>query len=87
MNPMIDTTRLFARHGVNVTIIATPANALAFQKAIDSEFSFGYHIRTQLVPFPATQVGLPEGVENMKDGTSQEILGRLSWNISAQKSD
>ncbi|KAL9315250.1 hypothetical protein ACSQ67_016251 [Phaseolus vulgaris] len=86
MNPMIDTTRLFARHGVNVTIIATPANALAFQKAIDSDFSFGYHIRTQLVPFPAAQVGLPEGVENMKDGTSQEILGRIYHGISVLRS-
>lgn len=86
MNPMIDTARLFARHGVNVTIIATPANALAFQKAIDSDFSFGYHIRTQLVPFPAVQVGLPEGVENMKDGTSLEILGRIHHGISVLRS-
>ncbi|KAK7374011.1 hypothetical protein VNO80_07434 [Phaseolus coccineus] len=86
MNPMIDTARLFARHGVNVTIIATPANALAFQKAIDSDFSFGYHIRTQLLPFPAAQVGLPEGVENMKDGTSLEILGRIHRGISVLRS-
>jgi len=47
MNLMIDTTSLFARHGVNDIIIATPANVLAFQKVIDSDFSFGYHIRYQ----------------------------------------
>ncbi|KAG2404579.1 hypothetical protein LR48_Vigan11g031300 [Vigna angularis] len=85
MNPMIDTARLFARHGVNVTIILTPANALTFQNAIDSDFSHGYHIRIQLVPFPAAQVGLPEGVENIKDGTSLELLGRISRGISMLK--
>ncbi|WVZ07792.1 hypothetical protein V8G54_021138 [Vigna mungo] len=85
MNPMIDTARLFAKHGVNVTIIATPANALTFQNAIDSDFSHGYHIRTQLLPFPAAQVGLPEGVENIKDGTSLELLGRISRGISMLK--
>ena len=49
MNPMIDATRLFlsnCQHGVNVTIIATPANALTFQNVIDTNFTHGYHIRT-----------------------------------------
>ncbi|KAK7339985.1 hypothetical protein VNO77_20676 [Canavalia gladiata] len=82
MNPMVDTARLFARYGVNVTIITTHANALTFQKAIDSDFSCGYHIRTQVVPFPAAQVGLPDGVENIKDGTSLKMLGKLGQGIS-----
>jgi len=86
INPMIDTARLFAKHGVNVTIITTPANALPFQKLIDSDFSLGYHIRTQLVPFPAAQVGLPEGVESMKDATSLQLLGRITHGISMLKS-
>ncbi|ESW12176.1 hypothetical protein PHAVU_008G090900 [Phaseolus vulgaris] len=79
MNLMIDTTRLFARHGVNMF--------LAFQKAIDIDFSFGCHIRTQLVPFPAAKVGLPEGVENMKGGTSLKILHMFyPWTMeSAEK--
>ncbi|RDY02481.1 Soyasapogenol B glucuronide galactosyltransferase, partial [Mucuna pruriens] len=82
MNPMVDTARLFARHGVSVTIITTPVNALNFQKAIDSDFSRGYLIRTQVVPFPATQVGLPDGVENIKDCTSPEMFGKISRGIS-----
>ena len=86
LNPMIDTARLFARHGVNVTIITTPANALPYQKLIDNDFSLGYHIRIHLVPFPAAQVGLPEGVESMKDATSLEILDRISDGISILKS-
>jgi len=85
MNPMIDAARLFARHGVNVTIIATPANALTFQNAIDTDFTHGYHIRTKLLPFPAAQVGLPEGLENIKDGTSLELLSRIRRGISMLK--
>ncbi|RDY02482.1 Soyasapogenol B glucuronide galactosyltransferase, partial [Mucuna pruriens] len=82
MNPMVDTARLFAKHGVSVTIITTPANALTFQKAIDNDFSSGYQIRTQVVPFPSAQLGLPEGVENLKDGTSLEMLGKISYGMS-----
>ncbi|XP_057435314.1 soyasapogenol B glucuronide galactosyltransferase-like [Lotus japonicus] len=81
MIPMVDTARLFAKHGVSVTIITTHANALTFQEAIDSDFSYGYPIRTQVIQFPAAQVGLPEGVENLKDGTSLEMLGKISSGI------
>jgi hypothetical protein len=31
---MIDTARLFAKHGVDVTIITTHANASTFQKSL-----------------------------------------------------
>jgi len=82
MNPMVDTARLFAMHGVNITIITTHANASIFQKSIDSDFSSGYSIKTQLLQFPSAQVGLPDGVENMKDGTSTEIIGKISRGIS-----
>ncbi|CAL5193517.1 unnamed protein product [Lathyrus oleraceus] len=82
MNPMIDTARLFAKHGVNVTIITTHANASTFQKSIDSDFSSGYSIKTQLIQFPSLQVGLPDGVENIKDGTSIEMFGKISHGIS-----
>ena len=81
MNPMIDTARLFAMHGVNVTIITTHANVSRFQKSIDSDFSLGYSIKTQLVQFPSAQVGLPDGVENMKDGTSFEIKRKIGLGI------
>ncbi|XP_020234971.1 soyasapogenol B glucuronide galactosyltransferase [Cajanus cajan] len=82
MNPMVDTARLFAKHGVSVTIITTPANASTFQKAIDSDFSSGYCIRTHVIQFPTSQVGLPDGVENVKDITSREMLDKISVGIS-----
>ncbi|KAK7395036.1 hypothetical protein VNO78_15578 [Psophocarpus tetragonolobus] len=85
MNPMIDTARLFAKHGASVTIITTPANALTFQKAIDNDFSCGCHIRTQVVQFPAARVGLPDGVESIKDGTSIDMLVKISHGISMLK--
>ncbi|XP_058739779.1 soyasapogenol B glucuronide galactosyltransferase-like [Vicia villosa] len=81
MNPMIDTARLFAKHGVNVTIITTHANASTFQKSIDTDFSSGYSIKTQLIEFPSAQVGLPEGAENVKDGTTSETLGKIIQGI------
>ncbi|XP_061362137.1 soyasapogenol B glucuronide galactosyltransferase-like [Gastrolobium bilobum] len=81
MNPMIDTARLFAKYGVSVTIITTNANALTFQKAIDSDFNSGYPITTHMLQFPAAQVGLPDGVENIKDGTSLEMLGKISHGL------
>ncbi|XP_045797455.1 soyasapogenol B glucuronide galactosyltransferase-like [Trifolium pratense] len=82
MNPMIDTARLFAKHGVNVTIITTQANALLFKKFIDNDIISGYSIKTQLIKFPSAQVGLPEGIENVKDGTSLEMLGKIGHGIS-----
>ncbi|KAK7395039.1 hypothetical protein VNO78_15581 [Psophocarpus tetragonolobus] len=85
MNPMIDTARLFAKYGVSVTIITTPANASTFQKAIDTDFSSGFHIRTHVIPFPAAKVGLPDGVENIKDGTTIEKLGKIMHGISMLK--
>ncbi|KAK2415467.1 soyasapogenol B glucuronide galactosyltransferase [Trifolium repens] len=81
MIPMIDTARLFAKHGVNVTIITTHANASTFQRSIDSDFNSGYSIKTQLIHFPSAQVGLPEGIENIKDATSREMLGKLGRGI------
>ncbi|KAG5095463.1 hypothetical protein JHK84_051051 [Glycine max] len=80
--PMVDTARLFAKHGVSVTILTTPAIASTFQKAIDSDFNCGYHIRTQVVPFPSAQVGLIDGLENMKDATSLEMLIKIDYGLS-----
>jgi len=81
MIPMVDKARLFAKHGVSVTIITTPANALTFQKAIDNDFNCGYQIRTRVLPFPAAQVGLPDGLENVTDGTSPEIFDNVILGI------
>ncbi|XP_058775994.1 soyasapogenol B glucuronide galactosyltransferase-like [Vicia villosa] len=74
--------KLFAKHGVSVTIITTHANASTFQKTIDSDFNSGYSIKTHLIQFPSVQVGLPHGVENFKDATSLEMIGKIKHGIS-----
>ena len=81
MNPMIDTARLFAMHGVNVTIIATHGNASTFQKSIDSDFNSGYSIKSELLKFPSAQVGLPDGVENIKNATSAEMYLKITRGV------
>ncbi|KAK7818145.1 soyasapogenol b glucuronide galactosyltransferase [Quercus suber] len=62
--PIVDTARLFAMHGVNVTIITTPAKALLFQKAIDRDANSGHQIKTDVLQFPSDLVGLPQEIEN-----------------------
>ncbi|XP_058760800.1 soyasapogenol B glucuronide galactosyltransferase-like [Vicia villosa] len=86
MNPVVDTARLFAKHGVNVTIITTQANALLFKKAVDNDLLSGYSIRTCEIQFPSSQVGLPDGVENIKDATSHEMLGKIVLGITILQS-
>ncbi|KAG5008483.1 hypothetical protein JHK85_027025 [Glycine max] len=68
MIPMVDTARLFSKHG-----------------AIDSDFNCGNCIRTHVIQFPASQVGLPDGVENVKDITSIEMLDKISLVLSILK--
>ncbi|KAK7395037.1 hypothetical protein VNO78_15579 [Psophocarpus tetragonolobus] len=40
---------------------------------------------THVIPFPAAKVGLPDGVENIKDGTTIEKLGKIMHGISMLK--
>ncbi|RZC78174.1 hypothetical protein C5167_002431 [Papaver somniferum] len=66
MIPMIDIARLFAEHGIIVTIVATPANSLRFKNVVDRSIESGLPIRLLILPFPsAEKTGLPEGCENI----------------------
>lgn len=68
--PLVDIARLFAIHGVDVTILATPANAAIFQPSVHRDSAArGRNIRTHIVPFPASQVGLPPGIESFNSNT------------------
>ncbi|KAF3438992.1 hypothetical protein FNV43_RR17267 [Rhamnella rubrinervis] len=78
MIPMVDEARVFAQHGVDVTIILTKANAALFQKSIDRDFSAGHRIRIHVIQFPSAQVGLPEGIENLNTITSIDMAGPLT---------
>ncbi|TKY70599.1 Soyasapogenol B glucuronide galactosyltransferase [Spatholobus suberectus] len=61
--PLVDMAKLFALHGIDVTIITTTQNATIFQKFIDLDVSCGRLIRTHVVKFPAAKVGLPGGLK------------------------
>ncbi|QCE08689.1 UDP-glucosyl transferase 73C [Vigna unguiculata] len=74
--PVVDIARIFAMHGVDVTIITTPGNAAVFQSSIDRDASRGRSIQTHLVQLPHVP-GLPEGVETINATTSKDIASKL----------
>ncbi|KAK8471743.1 hypothetical protein PHAVU_002G016500 [Phaseolus vulgaris] len=80
--PLVDMARLFAIHGIDVTIITTPGNATVFQKSVDLDSSRGRSIRTHLVNFPAAQVGLPPGIEAFNVDTPPEMAPRIYMGLA-----
>ncbi|KAG4947182.1 hypothetical protein JHK85_043932 [Glycine max] len=75
--PVVDIARLFAIHGVDVTIITTTATAAIFQSSIDRDRDRGHAIRTHVVKFPCEQVGLPEGVESFNSNTPRDLVHKI----------
>ncbi|XP_010910822.2 UDP-glycosyltransferase 73C3 [Elaeis guineensis] len=74
MIPMIDIARLLAEHGVTVTVLTTPANASRIQPTIDRISHSTHPIQFIPLHFPTTEVGLPEGCENMDSITSTAMI-------------
>ncbi|TKY50767.1 Soyasapogenol B glucuronide galactosyltransferase [Spatholobus suberectus] len=79
--PVVDLGRIFAMHGVDVTIITTPANAAVFQSSIDRDSSRGRSIRTHVVKFPQVP-GLPEGMESINASTPRDMASKISEALS-----
>ena len=75
--PIVDMARVFAMHGVDVTIITTSGNAAIFQSSIDRDSSHGNPIRTHALKFPASQVGLPVGVETFNADTPLDMSPKI----------
>ncbi|TKY50768.1 Soyasapogenol B glucuronide galactosyltransferase [Spatholobus suberectus] len=82
--PLVDMARLFAMHGVDVTVITTPANAAIFQSSIDRDSSRGRSIRTHVVKFPQVP-GLSEGMESINDATPNGIRSKIFEGLSSLK--
>ncbi|XP_057449549.1 soyasapogenol B glucuronide galactosyltransferase-like [Lotus japonicus] len=80
--PLVDMARLFALHGVDVTIITTTHNATMFQKSIDLDSSRGRSIRTHVVEFPADKVGLPVGIESFSVNTPREMNPKIYMGLA-----
>nr|AMQ26114.1 UDP-glycosyltransferase 41 [Pueraria montana var. lobata] len=79
--PVVDIARIFAMHGVDVTIITTPANAAVFQSSIDRDSSRGRSIRTHVVKFPQVP-GLPQGMESFNASTPTDMVAKISHALS-----
>ncbi|TXG64250.1 hypothetical protein EZV62_011244 [Acer yangbiense] len=73
MIPTVDMARLFARHGVNATVVTTPINAPLFSATIERERQLGLDIGIRVIKFPCEEAGLPEACENMNSVTSPEV--------------
>ncbi|XP_016549859.2 nuatigenin 3-beta-glucosyltransferase [Capsicum annuum] len=81
MIPLVDTARLFASHGVKVSIITTPYNALLFESSIDHATDLGHKIFVHKLKFPSAEVGIPEGIENFSAATSAEMAAGVFMGI------
>ncbi|KAJ1411598.1 UDP-glycosyltransferase 41 [Sesbania bispinosa] len=79
--PLVDIARLFAMHGVDVTIVTTTSNATTFQTSIDRDSSRGHPIRTHVVKFPQID-GLPEGMESLNASTPKDLQFKISQGLS-----
>ncbi|XP_059651075.1 scopoletin glucosyltransferase-like [Cornus florida] len=74
MIPMVDMATLFSGHGAKATIITTPLNAPLISKTIDMDTKLGSDISIRLIKFSSSEVGLPEGCENLTSVTSPEMV-------------
>ncbi|KAL6218874.1 hypothetical protein ACLB2K_012081 [Fragaria x ananassa] len=82
--PLLDIAKLFAsRSGVKSTIITTPVNAPLFSNSIETSKSSGLEIELVIIKFPSTEVGLPDGIENMKLVKTQETKEKFYKAITA----
>ncbi|MFS8004274.1 putative trans-zeatin O-beta-D-glucosyltransferase [Helianthus anomalus] len=75
--PTIDMAKLFAQHGVRVTIVATPVNALRFGSILDQAIQSGLPIRFLEFQIPYKEFGLPEGCESLDDLPNMGMTGAL----------
>ncbi|KAJ3689230.1 hypothetical protein LUZ61_018394 [Rhynchospora tenuis] len=73
--PTTDIARLLAKHNAAVTIITTPVNAARIKPTIDrSNAAAAGNISLVSLYLPATEVGLPEGCENIDLLPSMPLL-------------
>ncbi|KAJ0087987.1 hypothetical protein Patl1_32264 [Pistacia atlantica] len=80
--PMVDLARLLAQHGVIVTLITTPLNAIRFairfEKIINRDIQSGLPIRLLKLRFPCAEAALPEGCENVDSLPSRNLSKNFS---------
>lgn len=63
--PFTEMAKLFAHHGVKVTIVLTPLNAARFNTILEQAKASNLNIEFVSLRFPGQEAGLPEGCENL----------------------
>lgn len=71
--PLSEVASLFAARGEHVTIITTPSNAALIHQTTSS----GNPIPVHVIPFPAKEVGLPDGFENQYSATDVDSAAKV----------
>ncbi|XP_026394095.1 scopoletin glucosyltransferase-like [Papaver somniferum] len=82
MIPTVDVAKLLAARGLKSTVICTPLNAVSISKTTERDRLSGLDINVQTIPFPAAEVGLPEGIESMDKITSPEMVPKFMTAIA-----
>jgi UDP-N-acetylglucosamine:LPS N-acetylglucosamine transferase len=72
--PTVDMAKLFAAKGVKATIITTPLNQPFISKSIEKSIISGHNIHIQIIQFPSSKAGLPNGCENLDSIPSHEYF-------------
>lgn len=71
---MADMAKLLAQHGVVVTIVTTPLNAIRIKPTIDRAIDSGLPIHLVQFSLPLHEFGLPEACENMDSVPSRNLF-------------
>ncbi|XP_062025274.1 probable UDP-glucosyl transferase 73B6 [Rosa rugosa] len=78
MIPVSDMAKLFASHGVKITIVTTPQNAIRFAQTTQSRKpSSGFDIQIKAIEFPSEEAGLPKGCENLDSLPLPELANKF----------
>ncbi|XP_061992157.1 UDP-glycosyltransferase 73C4-like [Rosa rugosa] len=75
--PMGDMAKVLAQHGLVVTIITTPLNAIRIKPMIDRAIDSGLSLHLVQFSLPLAECGLPEGCENMDAVPARNLF----WNF------
>lgn len=75
--PLMNTARLFTRHGADVAFITTPATARRLQNDVALDSRLGHPIKIHTLQFPFAEFGLPPDLETFTEAISPAIASNL----------
>ena len=72
--PMADMAKLLAQHGLAVTLITTPLNAVGIKLIIDRAIDSGLSLHLVQFSLPLAECGLPEGCETLESVPARNLF-------------